>query len=479
MHQTNHKIVRLSFRDPDGFVCSYKDNFYRIIYQSYAPDFEQLQQNQIINHPLLVPHTAIHADLYSEIIAALVLLYNTSFITKIFTILAIKKIPFITYPWEWTPTQLKEAALCTLSLQRQLIPLGLTLKDATFYNIQFIGGKPYFIDLLSIKRTEKAYPWHPYGQFLRKFVNPLLLIKYKLFTNLKFLVAFPDGFNKNEISALLPIKSRFNLFCLLNVFLLKRLSDGKNEGKINLSTLEDVKKGQNKALQLIDYVGDFIRAIQTPSDTKASVWNNYYNEDVSNQYHSNKYAAITKIIENIGPIHRAIDLGANTGEYSKLLCKYADAVLSIEFDETCCDEILKTIQIEQINNWQLANLDLVNPTGGVGWMSRERLTIMSRMKGDLVCALAIIHHFFFTNRKGFLDIVDLFNEIASDHLIVEFVDIDDEKVMLINNFEGAVNYSIEEFIDVMNCSFKLLQSIEVSETRTLLLFKRTKDPVDS
>ena len=478
MNQTNHKIVRLSFRDPDGFVCNYKDNFYRVVFQSYALDFEQLQQKQIINHPLLVPHDAINADLYSEIIAALVLLYDPGFITTIFTILAIKKIPFITYPWEWTPTQLKEAALCTLSLQRQLIPLGLTLKDATFYNIQFIGGKPYFIDLLSIKRAEKAYPWHPYGQFLRKFVYPLLLIKYKLFTNLKFLAAFPDGFNKNEIASLLPIKSRFSLFCLLNVFLLKRLSDGKNGRKINPAAFEDVKAGQNKALQLIDYVGAFIRDIRTQSDTKVSVWNNYYNEDVSNQYHLNKHAAITEIIENIGPINRAIDLGANIGEYSKLLCKYADAVLSIEFDETCCDEIVKTIQIEQINNWQVANVDLVNPTGGIGWMSRERLTTMSRIKGDFVCALAIIHHFFFTNRKGFQDIVDLFNGIASDHLIVEFVDIDDEKVMLINNLEGVVNYSMEEFIAVMNCSFKLLQSVEVSETRTLLLFRRTKASID-
>ena len=76
-----------------------------------------------------------------------------------------QKIEFISYPYEWSFGQLKDAALLTLAVTRSSIEKGMILKDATPYNIQFIDGKPVFIDTLSFTRYDASKPWIAYRQF--------------------------------------------------------------------------------------------------------------------------------------------------------------------------------------------------------------------------------------------------------------------------------------------------------------------------
>ena len=63
--------------------------------------------------------------------------------------LLVEKIPFISYPYEWSFNQFKDALLLTLKIQKISIKYGMTLKDATPYNIQFKNNQPIFIDTLS------------------------------------------------------------------------------------------------------------------------------------------------------------------------------------------------------------------------------------------------------------------------------------------------------------------------------------------
>ena len=46
-------------------------------------------------------------------------------------------------------------------------------------NIQFVGGRPKFIDLASIERPRRLDLWFALGQFQRMFLFPLLLCRYR------------------------------------------------------------------------------------------------------------------------------------------------------------------------------------------------------------------------------------------------------------------------------------------------------------
>ena len=83
-------------------------------------------------------------------------------------VLESKIIPFISYPYEWSFNQLKEAALHHLNFSNLSFKSGCSFKDSSAYNIQFNQGRPLFIDILSLKKYEWKY-WNGYAQFCENF----------------------------------------------------------------------------------------------------------------------------------------------------------------------------------------------------------------------------------------------------------------------------------------------------------------------
>jgi len=59
-------------------------------------------------------------------------------------------VDFISYPYEWSFSMLKDAALTTLKIQRLALDYNMVLKDASAYNIQFYNGKPILIDMVNL-----------------------------------------------------------------------------------------------------------------------------------------------------------------------------------------------------------------------------------------------------------------------------------------------------------------------------------------
>ena len=119
---------------------------------------------QLITREWLVPHTEIteyHQDLPPDKI-----------------IIKPERIPFISYPYEWSFSQLKDAARLTLQIQKFALEKGLSLKDCSAYNIQFFRGRPILIDTLSFERYREGEPWAAYRQFCQHFLAPLALISY-------------------------------------------------------------------------------------------------------------------------------------------------------------------------------------------------------------------------------------------------------------------------------------------------------------
>ena len=85
-------------------------------------------------------------------------------------------VPFISYPHEWSFSQIKDAALCILEIQKSALEHGMTLKDGSAYDVQFYMGSPLLIDTLSFESYEEGTPWTPYRQFCQHFLAPLVLM---------------------------------------------------------------------------------------------------------------------------------------------------------------------------------------------------------------------------------------------------------------------------------------------------------------
>ena len=146
-----------SFRDPSGYVFVEDGNIKRVIKPVYFSQYKSLTESGfydiLFEKKYLIPHKTVQENKHQIIIEA-------------------QKIPFVTYPYEWSFLQYKHAALLTLKIQKLSLQNNFTLKDASAFNITFHEGKPVFIDILSFDFYKENNPWLAYKQFIMHFLGP-------------------------------------------------------------------------------------------------------------------------------------------------------------------------------------------------------------------------------------------------------------------------------------------------------------------
>mgnify|MGYP003989934377 FL=1 len=156
-----------SFRDPSGFLFSHEGAVYRQVNRSYQRHYEKLIESglytSLLNKGWLIPHEEVSHP-------------GNEASDDCYKILLPEQIPYISYPYEWSFSQLKDAAKLTLEIQLEALKHGMILKDGTAYNVQFHKGKAVFIDTLSFECYEEGEPWIAYRQFCQHFLAPLALI---------------------------------------------------------------------------------------------------------------------------------------------------------------------------------------------------------------------------------------------------------------------------------------------------------------
>ena len=188
-----------SFRDPSGFLFTHDGVLYRQVNQIYAEDYKKLMDSglyaKLVKAGLLIPHTEVELEAADPTLA--------------FKVLRPERVPFISYPYEWSFGQLKDAALATFSIQKRALKLGMSLKDASAYNIQLVGGKPTLIDTLSFEIYKEGEPWVAYRQFCQHFLAPLALMAYRDIRLSQLLRVYIDGIPLDLASELLPGRTRW------------------------------------------------------------------------------------------------------------------------------------------------------------------------------------------------------------------------------------------------------------------------------
>jgi hypothetical protein len=198
-----------SFRDPCGFLFFYQGELYRQINDSYKEAYDLLLGSglyqELVSAGRLIPHDEAHAG---EIPSP-----------DGYKIIKPERIPFISYPYEWSFSQLQDAALVTLAIQKAAVPRGMTLKDASAYNIQFRDGQPLLVDTLSFEKYEEGYPWTAYRQFCQHFLAPLALMSYRDVRLNQLLRIYIDGIPLDLAAKLLPFSSRLNPSLIMHIHL--------------------------------------------------------------------------------------------------------------------------------------------------------------------------------------------------------------------------------------------------------------------
>ncbi len=439
-----------SFRDPDAKVFLKDGEIYRRISKNYAKTFEKFINSglyeKLLSENLIIEHTQIESD---------------------DLIIKPKKV-FISYPWEWCFSQLKDAALATLKIQKIALEYNMSLKDATPYNIQFLKNKPLLIDTSSFEDF-KEKPWAAYRQFCENFLSPLVLMAYTDLSLSSLFVGNINGISLALASKLLPLKTRFNPNLLWHIHIHSKMQNKYSENK----TKYDVKISKNQLLNIIDNLYDTVLGINLKK--YKTEWQEYYsNTNYTEDSFGTKKEIITCFKNKINP-KTVWDFGSNTGIFSRIFSKEGIDVTAFDIDHLAIEKNYLTAKENGEENIFPLIFDISNPSPALGFNNEERKTLTQRAQNvDLILALALIHHLRITYSIPFSYIAKYFAEI-SKYLIIEFVDKKDSKIqtMLLNREDIFDDYTKENFEKEFGEFYQILEIKPIDGTRrTLYLMER-------
>lgn len=452
-------IVSGSFRDPSGFLFYEEDSLYRQINLDYKEDYDILMSsglyNELVSQMLLIPHVESNKNLAKS--------------NEVYKVIKPDKIKFISYPYEWSFSQLKDAALCTLKIIKISLKYGMILKDSSAYNIQFHMGKPVLIDTLSFEIYNEGDLWVGYKQFCQHFLAPLALMAYKDIRLNQLLRVYIDGIPLDLASSLLPWTSKLNLSLFFNIHLnaksQKRYGDKEidvKEYKMKKSNLEALVESLESVVKSMKYKG---------IDTE---WGDYYNfTNYSDDAFEQKKGIVSKYIDSINS-EIVWDLGANTGLFSRLASQKGIYTISFDIDPVAVEKNYLQIKTNGETNILPLLLDLTNPSPGIGWNNKERETLQERGLPDTILALALIHHIAISNNVPLSKIAKFFADLCKN-LIIEFVPKGDSQVQkLLSTREDIFkDYNQQSFENEFTKYFEIIQSENVKGShRTLYLMTK-------
>lgn len=452
-------ILSASFRDPSGFLFRYEGKLYRQINKVYADDYALLKESglydRLVEKGLLISHTTAHEELAQT--------------NQAHCIIEPLLVPFISYPYEWSFSQLKDAALATLRIQKIALKKGMTLKDASAYNIQFHKGKPLLIDTLSFTAYEEGQPWVAYRQFCQHFLAPLALMALRDVRLGSLLRTGIDGIPLDLAAGLLPMRTKLNPGLLMHLHA-HSASQKKHEDK-QLSA-KGTKVSKQSLLGIIDSLRGSVKNLEwKPEGTE---WGAYYSDT---NYSDESLALKRELVKDLlsqTDARSAWDLGANNGFFSRVASEQEIPTIAFDIDPVAVEMNWREVK-EKGEQYILPLLmDLTNPSPNLGWDHTERTSFLGRGPADAVLALALIHHLSISNNVP-LPLLASFFAKAGKWLIIEFVPKSDSQVkrLLATREDVFPDYTEAGFEAAFGEVFEIVtaESIDGSE-RTLYLLKR-------
>jgi hypothetical protein len=443
-----------SFRDPSGFVFEENSVICRKINPVYQDRYHHLMASGLYKvltgEKLLIAHEETGKDGEGLIIRP-------------------EQVPFISYPYEWCFEQYRDAALTTLRIQILAMQSGMTLKDASAYNIQFINGRAKLIDTLSFEKYAET-PWAAYGQYCRHFFVPLTLMAHIDTQLCKMMQTYIDGIPLDLASSVLRGKGGFAAWqhIWLHARALKAQSGAGNRGApaplvMKKSLLEALLHSLLCAVENLHPRGEITE------------WRDYYSAtNYGAEGATHKERIVNAYLEKAAPFAHAWDFGANDGRYSRLALNYGATVVAFDRDHAAVTRNYLTVKKMGVNMLPLL-FDLTSPSPAIGFANRERKTAGGRGKPEIILMLAVVHHLALSNNVP-LDRIARWLSSLGEWVIIEFVPKEDTQVRLLLRTRADIFPAYHEagFEAAFGRYFQLREKTRIPGTLRVLYLYRAK-----
>jgi hypothetical protein len=382
-----------------------------------------------------------------------------------------ERVPFISYPYEWTFSMLQDAALLHLEILAAALAEQMITKDGSAYNLQWRGAQPTFIDLGSFERLRPGEPWAGYRQFCQTMLYPLLLQAHLGVDFQPWLRSQIDGIEPAQMRQLFTGRRRLHAGVFKHVVLQHAL-----ERQFSHTSSQQTRADLRSAGFTTELVVATVRALRKlvgrlQWQPPASHWGGYrqtcsYSEGDAGA----KQTFVQRALAAAGDLDLVLDLGANDGAYSRLAAGHARHVVAVESDHAVTDVLYRSLRDAGESRILPLVMDLANPSPGSGWRSVERAAFTGRADADVVLALALVHHLAIGRNVPLPEVLDWLAGLGR-RLVVEFVDPADPMAqrLLSNKPAGLFDgYRREVFEKLLAERYEVTQREELpSGTRTL------------
>jgi SAM-dependent methyltransferase len=450
-----------SYRDPAGFVFRRNGTVYRQIDASFAADWEHFTSAglsaRLVEEGLLLPHEDVDPALAA--------------VAPAWRVIRPEPLETVSYPYEWSFSQLKDAALLMLRAQTLAAEAGMTLRDASAYNVQFQRGRPVLIDSLSFERAQPGRPWVAYRQFCEHFLAPLALMSRVDIRLGSLLRSHLEGIPLDLASRLLPQRTRLSLGLGPHIHLHARAQrrharDGAAAARASASM------SPARLATLVESLRNTVSALDW--DPRGTVWADYAdNTSYDPVATAAKERAVSSALATADG-RRAWDLGANTGRYSRRAAEAGYRVVALDIDPGAVEGHYRAIRAEGREDILPLLADLTDPSPALGWGSAERSALLDRIDADVILALALVHHLAIGANVPLPMIASLFARLAP-HAVVEFVPKEDAMAqqLLASRRDVFADYSSAGFRAAFAPWFEVVTETPIEGTaRTLFHFRR-------
>jgi SAM-dependent methyltransferase len=453
-----------SFRDPESRVFYAGDSVYRALSREGLDDFEALSGTQTFERfrgdgrlvgTELVQDGQNMPDLLAKETAG---------------VLRHELIPFVSYPYEWTFSMLKDAALLQLDLLLASLEEDMVLKDSTPYNVQWRGAKPVFVDVGSFERLREGDPWVGYRQFCMLYLYPLLLQALRDVPFQPWLRGSIDGIKPAEMAGVLKGRDRFRRGVLTNVFLLNRLE--KRYADRGGEVREEVKRAGMRKEIIVANVRKMRKLVSRLDwSPPEGVWVAYGERNTYSDEDAARKDEFVREVAASGGYGLVWDIGCNNGRYSRIAAEHARHVVAFDADQGPVELLYRALRDEGNEKILPLAANAADPSPALGWRCVERKRLEDRGKPDLVLALALVHHISIAANVPLKEVVDWFASLGGS-IVIEFPTRDDPMVkkLLAPKREGLhPDYDREFFERCLNEAFEVERS-EVSKSGTRVLY---------
>ena len=445
-----------SFRDPLGFIFEQDGVLYRRVNEGCRESYEALMgsglYDELVAKQLLIPHVEVDASRGDD---------------GAYRVLKPDLIPFISYPYEWSFGQLKKAALTTLRIQEIALRHGMSLRDSSAFNVQYIGSRPIFIDTLSFEGYVEGRPWVGYRQFCQHFLAPLFLAagcdpRLSVLSG-----SWIDGIPLDVARRLAARRYRWKPGFLTHIYLHSKAQErfqrapsaGSNLPRLSRASLTRIMDNLRATVEGLDW---------SPEKTQ---WADYYSKTTySEEAMGQKKSFVASALSEIKP-SRVVDLGANTGEFSVVAARSGAYVVAMDIDHGAVELCFRRTSAEGSGNVLPLVVDVANPTPGRGWLNVERASFLERCSGktDLVLALALVHHLAIGNNVPLRSVAELLAR-AGTNAIVEFIGKRDSQVqrLLASRQDIFDEYSDTGFESALSGTFRIVRKQPIDGTHRVM-----------